>query len=843
MAVRIGSCGRLVLVLSAWAVLAPGTAQAQLEGLRRIFGGAERVKEMPAAGPATTSSPASRNFPGGLQLAEDREKTRGLSMVSSQLELKRYAEVARRLGELLEDPATADFFLNADTGGGSRRSFKAELRRLVGTLPPEARQAYELTFGPRARQMLDEAGRKGDLETLHSVARRYPHTEAGYEAVYLLSGLLLDQGQAGEALLWLSQLRESSDKGARYEPMLSLLTATAALKADQQDLARETLLALKKKSPKAVLDIGGQSRPIFSDDAQALAWLAEITGLSVKPVTREVIAQSAPLMKSRTAEFTISSRLEEVAQGRDSVRGRGETPLPTLHPAVVGDTILTRTGGGIIAVSLKTGKEVWRYPSERDSDGTSTEQMIWRDVAFGRIATDGQTAFLVEYSYPVPGDPNQYNGNQRVFFGGGMKFGGPMFFPGGGFGGMAMAADESSASPGAPSGGNLLSAIDVSTQGKLLWRVGGPWMVNPQLAGAFFLGAPTPVNDRLYVMAEIQNAIHLVVLEKASGRLIWVQRLGDIENSIYQDPYRRMAGASPVVVSGVVVCPTSCGGIVAVDIARRQLLWAYQHPRKDTSMTQPSHGRVAQLNQGSRWADNTLWVVDGRVIATPLESEDMHCLDLKTGKVLWTKNRGASLYVACVHNGVVVTVDGRYVGSKKLTSGDMAWSSSVQLPGKSRPSGRGVRSGDFYYLPLTDSEGGYDKAGQIARIDLKAGKIVDVATSQRQFVPGNLVFHDGAFISQGAEYLEVFDQVAALDSDLRKRLVSNARDAEAWARLADLERGTGKLAEAIGHLRKAYDLSPSDTIRSAYAAILLDGIEAKLSNRAELSEQLVRLAK
>ena len=44
-------------------------------------------------------------------------------------------------------------------------------------------------------------------------------------------------------------------------------------------------------------------------------------------------------------------------------------------------------------------------------------------------------------------------------------------------------------------------------------------------------------------------------------------------------------------------------------------------------------------------------------------------------------------------------------------------------------------------------------------------------------------------------------------------------------------------------LRKAYDLSPSDTCRSAYAAILLDGIEAKLPNRVELSEQLARLAK
>jgi hypothetical protein len=205
---RIGSCGRLVLTLSTLIVLLPGPAQAQLERIRRIFGGADRaekVKDMPATGPVAeaageSTSPGSRNYPGGIQLAEDREKTRGLSMVSSQLELKRYAEVARRLGERLEDPATSDFFLNAAMGGGSRRSFKAELRRLVGALPPEGRNAYELTFGPRAQQALDEATRKGDLETLHGVARRYPHTQAGYEAVYLLSGMLLDQGHAGEAL-------------------------------------------------------------------------------------------------------------------------------------------------------------------------------------------------------------------------------------------------------------------------------------------------------------------------------------------------------------------------------------------------------------------------------------------------------------------------------------------------------------------------------------------------------------------------------------------------------------------------------------------------------------------
>jgi len=183
-------------------------------------------------------------------LADDRERTRGLRLIMTQLELKRYAEVSRLLGELLEDPATTDFFLLPDASGGSRRSFKAELRRLIGNLPPEGRQAYELQFGPRAQRLLDDALAKGDFEQLISVARRYPHAPAGYEAVYLLARNLLEQGQAAESLLWLQQLREMPDGGARYEPLLSLWTATAALQSGQNELARQVLVTLKQKHPR-----------------------------------------------------------------------------------------------------------------------------------------------------------------------------------------------------------------------------------------------------------------------------------------------------------------------------------------------------------------------------------------------------------------------------------------------------------------------------------------------------------------------------------------------------------------------------------------------------------------
>ena len=96
--------------------------------------------------------------------------------------------------------------------------------------------------------------------------------------------------------------------------------------------------------------------------------------------------------------------------------------------------------------------------------------------------------FLVEDSYAVPRSTYQTMNRWGIF-------GGLALMPFGGRGASAVQPKESH---------NRLTAIDISSQGKLHWSVGGEdGGREPKLAGAFFLGPPAVLRERLYVLAEI----------------------------------------------------------------------------------------------------------------------------------------------------------------------------------------------------------------------------------------------------------------------------------------------------------------------------------------------------
>ena len=133
--------------------------------------------------------------------------------------------------------------------------------------------------------------------------------------------------------------------------------------------------------------------------------------------------------------------------------------------------------------------------------------------------------------------------------------------------------------PGAPKPYNRLVSLDLKTQGSLQWIVGGvDGEDEPRLAGAFFLGPPLPLNGQLYVLAEVKGEISLVVLDANNGQLSWSQQLAHVDTrTITRDSTRRLAGATPSYSDGVLVCPTSAGAVVAVDISTHFLLCGYRY--------------------------------------------------------------------------------------------------------------------------------------------------------------------------------------------------------------------------------------------------------------------------
>ena len=118
----------------------------------------------------------------------DRATLKKLAEARRLLDEGRVGEAVRNLGAILEEPE--DHFLQADKKSSVRHGLRAEAQRLIGQMPREGRELYELQYGARARQMLDEALAAGDVARIAEVARRFFHTRSGYQATFLLARAL-----------------------------------------------------------------------------------------------------------------------------------------------------------------------------------------------------------------------------------------------------------------------------------------------------------------------------------------------------------------------------------------------------------------------------------------------------------------------------------------------------------------------------------------------------------------------------------------------------------------------------------------------------------------------------
>src|SRR5258708_38658527 len=114
--------------------------------------------------------------------------------------------------------------------------------------------------------------------------------------------------------------------------------------------------------------------------------------------------------------------------------------------------------------------------------------------------------------------------------------------------------------------------------GRVGGREGGG---DPRRAGVVFLGPQLAWHASLYLLAESKGALSLVVLDRSTGRLSWSQELALVERRISEDLLRLVGGATPSISTDQgVVCPTSGGGVVALDLATRSLLWGYRYLHK-----------------------------------------------------------------------------------------------------------------------------------------------------------------------------------------------------------------------------------------------------------------------
>ncbi len=782
---------------------------------------------------------------------------RPLMYAEKAIQEGRYSDAALRLGQLLmnespDAPESQDYFLLGTDEGGTavvRERLRAKVWRLIADLPPAGRQAYQLQFGAQARALLDESVAEEDSDKLADVIRRFFHTRAGYEACLLAGQRELAEGHPLAAALHLQRLADVPTAAGEFDPELSLLLAACWWYAGIPARAQEAVQALKTRQPRATVRVGERETPLFADDRPPLDALQSLLGsgvLATPEVTQWVMHRgnaqrnartrgSLPMMNFRWLVPTTLDREDEksVARMARQYRDEGRPALPALQPLAAGNTVVMRTPGKLLGVDFSSGKRIWVWPPWEDESAElyrgemdrlrfpvrgdreqELQQRVWDDSLYGQISSDGQSVFVVDELGFAPSLTNR--AQQLIIARGGMAF----------------------QQLGASSSSNQLVSLSLTRQGAAQWIVGGEnGEDEAKLAGAFFLGPPLPLDGKLYAIAEFNGEIRLVVLDAKTGRLQWQQQLAHVDNrTILIDAGRRLTGATPSYDGGVVVCPTSAGAVVAVDVTMRSLLWGFQYVKRPEGVRPQLFG-LAPFNMpaptpaGSRWADASVTIAEGRVLITAVESNQLYALDLRTGEPVWpAQEREDRLYLACIHQGQAVFVGVNRVSAIRLADGQNAWAKPVEL--SDAPSGRGFYTGQSYFLPTLGAE--------LLQIDLAKGEIEQRARTSLAL--GNLVSFRDEILSQAPECLAVFWQSEPLRRRVEKALAETPHDVGTLAQYGELLLQEGKRTEAIETFRTAHRLSPDDeTVRHRLAAAMLVALREDFAAYAAEAPEIERL--
>ncbi|QEG43639.1 outer membrane protein assembly factor BamB family protein [Roseimaritima ulvae] len=769
---------------------------------------------------------------------------------------QRYSEAVLGLGKLLQrsadgaqddDIAGQDFFL--DSGGEDLDAIAIEslLRRaedLLGDLPDEGLDIYELNYGPAAKQDLDKATASRDWVALKDIVRRYFHTSAGYQAAYLWGYHELQTGRPLAASMLFKRLagqrRAAKQMGGQLDLALALSLKLAEREESQVQAA---LRSVEGPAPQRAERYRLSDSEIpAAGEGEELDWLkehfAELKRASPPPPRDYPVAGGDasrslseggqhPLSDLRwkleaTAGETETQQLQKTAQ---SLASQGDLPPPTWLPLRVGNQLLMRTTRRVMGVDFETGKRVWEYPwgslaggeaepmpfeSEVSTDSLLLSQRVWFDLPYGRLSSDGHRVFFLQ-------DLAEVQANRR-------------FTP------FGVRAIQQGINERKNTGANTLVALDLKKEGSLLWTAGVGEQTPTIFTDAFFLGPPLPIEGRLYVIAELSGDLCLLCLDPATGTQLWRQQLLAIETgNIETDIVRRISGAMPAYQDGVLVCPTGAGAIVAVDLASRSLLWGAKY-RRSAELNSMNSGRSgvdpARLMQ--RWLDSTPVIHDGAVYVTPIESDRLFGFDLLTGEPLFPEIvRSGMRYLAGVRDDQLILVGSREVHAYDKRSGRRRWTAAVNDAGQNaQVCGTGVFGGNLFFVPLSDR--------QVVAIDLANGDVV--SRQNMDFDLGNLVQAGGQLISQNATEVAVAFGQQWLRPTVETRLADNPQDTWAIKRKAQLLIEDGKRDEALQWLPKALEIDSADEeARALYVSAMLGALREDFASHTDLLPTLERL--
>ena len=823
-----------------------GTAAPPKPGARPLIVAQKRaVIAAPVQPPPPGGNPADPSqdmFSEGVTLPTDRRTKTEISSAQDLIRDGEWTKAATVLQSLLD--RKEDLFLEVQRKGRDGQetsawtSVRAEANRLLGTMPADGLQIYELRFGNRAKALLNDAKAASNTQLIAEVALKYLHTEAGAEATNILGTYYLDRGSYVMAALCFERLLGRQD-AAKLSPLSLFKAALAFQRAGDKNNAERAWTRLSDAASRdGGLRIGDQL--VNLDQARAemdrSVFVPVTTNVSDWPLLRGSPSRSA--QGNGNAPYLDDAKVTiELATGdtQDALKNAVETQLNLRKPVIPGSTplamtvqvegspksiILFRSYDALCAYDVRTGERFWesmergilgtlgelfRDPAKKaqimQSQGMPQgawlqayqaggyQNILYENTTLGTLSADDRLVYTIDdLAIPPPQQIQMWGWGQQPNFG-------PL-------------TDLVN--------GNKLLAYELDT-GKLQWYAGGHEDKN-DLADSFFLGVPLPIGGKLYVLNERKSEIRLLCLDPLKkGAVLWSQTLANTRNGgLAQDITRRVEAANLAYSDGILVCPTNAGAVLGVDLLSRTLVWAHSYRQGQAPAENEMFRRGVPWGVQMRQPTSPEWhacvpiIKDGKVVFTAPDGDSVQCLNLRDGSLLWSARRRNDVYVGGVYGDKVLLVGNPNCRALALANGKQLW----ELSNVGTPSGVGVAGKDSYYLPLRS---GQNKEPEVCAVDIERGVIQGHSRSRKKSdgkseskmeIPGNLVFFEGNVLSQGVDAVKVFPQLDAKLAQISERLKQNPNDPIGLTERGEMQLDRGHLKEAAEDLRRALENHP-----------------------------------
>lgn len=742
-----------------------------------------RAFQQPGAVDPNEEDPERRRI---LQLILDLEKgtSEKLSQSAETFDLAWDMAVRR------EDP-----LLNRDTGetqllrpGQSEvnAGARARLQKIYNASSNAFKSAFEEFAAPRAEEALKQSLEIGSTRELTQVILRHQFTKSGQQALENIVQLRRSRGESLEAALQFGRLlRLRNDTSAKSRIRLAAMWWKAGI----DDEAIDHMRTIVDQNAGETFSLDGREVVVPDAGAELSGWLATHAERPApensswpQPMGSYRRTQS---MKTGPAELSKLWRVssfdcvecvdcldeEEINRLLGPLAARMEqkflrslagnqTAIPVAQPIIVGDQLIYRGAAKIRAVDRATGELNWESTLIDRKLNSALE--TWR-----RQGIDDETALIRVQNSLLSNSDDLSSHWMRANVGGQLASNGDLVF----------AVEESTSETMRNSVSlqpdrsqipvNYLRAYDVRT-GWLKGQAGGSMgasgrsgRVNP-LAGMYFLGAPLILGDHIYVIAESDQGIFLLQIRavplfdeegQVDLRPIRSQQLSVPRRKLREHPVRKLAGLIPSFGNGLLICSSCDEQVMAVSAADHSIRWVYRYPGNVSiaeRSRQPVLGNAyntAQSDQrdlSTRWVDALPRIHASKVYLTPRDCDRLICLDLNTGKELWTRPRGAMRQLVVVQSERLVLTGQRHIECRSAVTGDQIWKYELD---RERICGRATNNGSVVQVPTS--------APSVVTLDIQTGRNL-LQQKVSEDLPGNLVSIDEKLYSQNISGLTAY---------------------------------------------------------------------------------------